>query len=333
MKMQNNKTKIATTILGTLAIALVLLSPMTVLPNISAQPQGEIREPAQAIQFQEHITEQIKLHRGWVGVLSWNATGATIHYLGPANKNPYHRGVEAGTCSPPCQQAAAQITPTSYPNGGSNTQPAEIDSSFTAKASTNSYTDLLMDLNGWDGSGSDWLQSVLLYNIAGEGGLSSNTWYAEMDAHDSSGNEESGYPMSLSVTVNSQTDSFAEHLYELGSGCYEAAVDDSSSSNGYTFSECFTNDNASYFQLTYKNPNGYADSGPMTEDSSTDNTQTYHWGSIVYNIGLRNTVLGTQYTSVNGWTSNNGASGDATGYGTTPTISTSNTPAKVTMSY
>lgn len=330
MKIQNNRAKIA--IAGTIVLGLVLLSPTTILPSISAE---NLTKPTQAIQIHNQITSQIKLHKGWVGVMSWNATGATLHYLGPADKNPYHRGVEAAPCSGPlyCQQASGQITPTSYPNGGSNTQPAEIDSSFTAQASSNSHVDMLMNLNGWDGSGSDWLQSVLVYDKAGLGGLTPNTWYAEMDAHDSSGNDESGYPMSLTVSVNSQTDSFAEHLYELGSGCYEAEVDDNSSGNGYSFSECFSNDNTSYFQLTYKNPSGWADSGPMTEDVSNDDMNTYHWGSIVYNIGLRNTVLGTQYTSVNGWTSNSGSSGDVLGYGSALTISTGNSPAKVTMSY
>lgn len=97
MKIQNKKTK-TTIIISALAIGLVLLSPTTVLPSISAQTPIK---PSQAMQFEQQIAEQIKIHRGWVGVMSWDSTGATIHYLGPAAKNPYHRGVEASVCNPP----------------------------------------------------------------------------------------------------------------------------------------------------------------------------------------------------------------------------------------
>ncbi|MDE1767648.1 MAG: hypothetical protein KGI27_15450, partial [Thaumarchaeota archaeon] len=42
MKIQNNKTKTATTIIGALVIGFILMSPQIIIPNINAELQNTI---------------------------------------------------------------------------------------------------------------------------------------------------------------------------------------------------------------------------------------------------------------------------------------------------
>lgn len=315
--------------------------------------------------LQQSISEQLRSHRGdWVGMTECDQNNCHMVYLGPKHSNPYSHGVNTLPPKPakttmdstlagpttvltlPSQNAAAQIQPTSYPDGGANTTPAEIVQTFTAKASSNNNVDFLMNLNAWTGSDTHWIQASLFYDKADLTGTGV-TWYAEMDSHDDEGNDDfAGDPPVLAVTTNSQTDGFAERLYALGDvdptndlGCYEASISDTSNGHAYSFSECYSDDNDNNMLLTSEivSTGQYADSGSMSEDIATDSTSVYYWGSEQYNLGFYNDVYGTEYTSVNAWTSNNGSDGDlsavscsdSTHFHITPGLS----PAQDTMVY
>jgi hypothetical protein len=280
--------------------------------------------------LEQTMLKQLNLHRGsWVGMTECDQNRCHIVYLGPEKSNPHTHGINTvpklakpiPDAKDPNQNAAAQIQPTSYPDGSPNyNTPAETEQDFTAQASSNSHVDYLMVLNGWTGSNTHWIQSVLFYDEADETGTGVG-WYAEMDSWSDEGVDDYSpvAPPTLSVTTSSQSDNFAEKLFALGNldsaddGCYEAAIDDTSNSHGYSFSKCYTDDTAANMQLTSKEIGSgstaqAADAGSMSEDEATDSTSVYYWGSEQYNLGFYNSIGGTEYTSVNGWTSTNGGS-------------------------
>ena len=80
------------------------------------------------------------------------------------------------------------------------------------------------------------------------------------------------------------------------------------------------------------------DSGSMTEEQDTDDTSTYYWSTsqsdITYTLGFYDSLAGTEYTTVNGWTSYyNGNSGDITSLHCTGNLSISESSNQDTMKY
>lgn len=93
---KNQKIKTTATILGTVIIGLMMLSPTTVLPNVSGisgrlsmAPFDDPRVPLQASVLEEQVQEQLKSHPGWIGFVSWNKTSAKIDYIGPPGSSPF----------------------------------------------------------------------------------------------------------------------------------------------------------------------------------------------------------------------------------------------------
>lgn len=97
MKIQNNKTRTTLVIMISIVLVFMILSPTTVLPNVKGfsspvskiAPFNDPRVPLEASVLQEKISEEVKLHPGWIGMLSWNKTNAKIDYLGPSELSPF----------------------------------------------------------------------------------------------------------------------------------------------------------------------------------------------------------------------------------------------------
>src|SRR5438093_9919721 len=73
--------------------AVSVLSIVMVMSNVAGAEPVKYHEhpelPTYALTQQQKIDEQTDLHPDWVGILTWNATGAKIVYLGPSSSNPF----------------------------------------------------------------------------------------------------------------------------------------------------------------------------------------------------------------------------------------------------
>lgn len=89
-KISDKKSTTTTTIMASLIIGLIMLSPITILPNAKAQqiPQ-EPQLPAAATELKNYMHQQLAQHPGWVGMMTWDSDSESLSYLGPGDKNPY----------------------------------------------------------------------------------------------------------------------------------------------------------------------------------------------------------------------------------------------------
>jgi hypothetical protein len=59
MTFKNNKTRITTAIIASLMVGLVMLSPMTILPNVNAISIGNTQKPADIIYIEQHLPKPL----------------------------------------------------------------------------------------------------------------------------------------------------------------------------------------------------------------------------------------------------------------------------------
>lgn len=315
MKIQNTKTKIVTTTMASMMIGLMMLSPMTVLPNVSAQTQtAHYGLPSiklspdvsdQVIHMQQRISEQIHLHPTWIGLFSGNSNGVTIQYLGPADKNPYYIGNIPGSGPrlhlSPTNNPQAQAGPASY-GSSSYTTAYAIQQDFDNIASSNSNVDFLQVLNTLNVGSTHWIQNGFaddVNNLSGKG----VGYYSIFDSYPTNGgNEDTGFPVVDSITVNSATDLIVQNDYANNDGTYTMYSTDNANSN-YNGLIVGYSDSGAYMNLGYVSSSGNLyDSGSMSEEESKTNS-TQSWGTQTYYLAYWNCSGCSQInTSNNPWT-------------------------------
>ena len=312
-----NKTKTATTIISALVIGLVLLSPTTIIPQVSAQtshfglPSIKLSSDVsnQVIQMQQYVSNQIHLHPTWIGLFSGNSSGVTIQYLGPADKNPYYLGNIVGTSKgsgaqlrlSPTNNPTAQAGPASY-GSSSYTTAYEIQQDFHNISSSNSNVDFIQVLNALNVDSTHWMQSGFtddVNNLTGKG----VGYYAVYDSYHVNSGEDGGFPVYDSITVSSATDLIVQNDYANGDGTYTMYTTDNANGH-FTGLIVGYSDSGANMKLGHVTENsGFVDiSGSMSEEESKTST-TWSWGTQTYYLAYWNCSGCTELTTTNNpWT-------------------------------
>lgn len=316
---KNNKTKTVTAIMTSLVIGLMMLSPMTILPNVNAQTQQphyglppiklSTEASQQIMKTQQYVSEQIHLHPGWVSLFSGDLNGITIKYLGPADKNPYYIANlhEISTKSgdqlvlSPSNNPQAQAGPASY-GSSSYTTAYEIQQTFNNIDSTNSNVDFMQVLNAFNVGTTHWMQNGFTDDVDDLTGNGAG-YYAVYDSYTIGGGHDAGFPVYDSLSVSSSTDDIAENDYANDDGTYTMYTTDTANSN-YQGLQVGYSDTGAYMNLGYTtdSSNYTYVSGSMSEEESGTGS-TWSWGTQTYYLAYWDCSGCSEITTVNNpWT-------------------------------
>lgn len=338
----------------------------------TANAEQDTDLPAHAAAVEQQIREKLNTNTKWTAILSWDKDRATIAYLGPEDKNPWvskvgHSPVPRTPVSPPqaafgslpigpesiayaqdysryyyvddepqYQNAALQKGPTSY-GSGSYTTMYKIEQQFTLTnmASTNSNVDLLISVNGFSSNSKHWLQGSVYYDKANYNGQGAK-WYAQLDSHNTlTGSEEmngGAGPTYYPLTTSGSSDTVVERLYFYtydanGKSCYKTTIDDITAGTGVGIYWCTPDDTGNHLRLGRITTVGVMQAGSMMEDIAKTTSDVYKWGSKNLYLKFYQTSSSSANTQANGWNQD-----DKHTVSGTVSISTQNSPARVTMS-
>lgn len=321
--MTSYKTKSIPVIITSAIIALMLFSPTTVIPNVSAANAPGVPDsvpadtaPILAAALQK-VQTQIHDHPGWIGIVNWKGKTVTTAYVGDPLNSPYynphmrglglHKQASPSTASPltvSCSNTLQQQgEPTSFTDSGTTyTTAYHIQQHFNAIKSTNAHVDLLQTLNTLNYNKGKWMQDSIFYDATD----CTNTgagWYENWDSYDTGTNgETAGYPQDASIATSSN-DVIYEDAYAQGNGNYEQCVTDvtPSPATGSCINISYSGDNANNFSLGQKTNFYTYDTGTMMEELS-DNSSTWNWNSnSKYIYRFQSSSSGTPITTCNGW--------------------------------
>lgn len=312
--------------MASLVIGFMLLSPTAILPEINAQTIGNVNSlsiPTHAIATQNFISQQLKIHPGWVGMMRWDSNSTSIDYLGPADSNPFKIKATPLTEMSVSVPQNVEIAPKGD-RAGSTTEYKEV-SDFTNVQSSTGSVDIFQVLNAIDDSKKHWIQAGLIWDVAHIFGTTTN-WKFLLDSFTQSGsscNHDGSYPLLATLTV-SAGDSMEEYIYADQStvGLYGVGITDVTKNNGYLTSISYSGETNKVINL---DQTSCFPSGPQVEEHdkmNMSNTSTY--SPITFTEGYYDTSTSTKTTSVTGWESSIGCGA---------TVSTSNSPATATFTH
>jgi hypothetical protein len=277
-----------------------------------------------AEQAQHKIDEQLSLHSGWVGFLSWNSNNATILYLGPAELNPYsvkhirlnHHMINASSNTGsgeaennplpdrPVNERDAILSDTT----SGSTAEFEEDANYNLKASDDPLINFDTWLNAINSNHQYFLQVTPFYDERSVWGPTP-AWRMDYDVVvESTCLDYSGYP-SVSAPISAFNPSDPVKAYIRANtntaGEYTMGVFDNLSLIGQSSSFTLPNDNGHNINLGHDQMNsfpncGYA-SGAQVEEDSDGSGETWNFGSMSYTYGFYDTSTSSQTTSVNGF--------------------------------
>ncbi|MGH2611985.1 MAG: hypothetical protein ACRDFB_02920 [Rhabdochlamydiaceae bacterium] len=325
MKIQNNKTRIRTTIVTAIVmIVLLMSSPMTLLPLSSADstvptsnvPPGLSPTAAKNLQIaSQKVSDQMKGHSGWIGIIKYNGDKMDILYVGDPAKSPYqkpgmHRATSgvhpliAGTC--PNSILQQQGEPTSFTDSGvSRTTAYHIQQKYNSIQSGSTSSDLLQTLNALNDNSHEWMQVSSFYDKASCTGTGAG-WYYNLDTYDTTQipPSENGNPQAVSFT-GASNDVIYEDVYANSGTDYQLCVTDvsQSPSTGGCFTKTYSGDSYSNLNLGTTCSVQACDTGTMMEEISSSTTTTpWSWATwSQYTMKFQYTSNSNLITTCNGW--------------------------------
>ena len=332
-KINIKKSATATTIMASLIIGLIMLSPMTVIPSVKAQPTAqEAQLPPAATELRTYMHQQLAQHPGWVGMMTWNSTGTSLNYLGPGDKNPYKVEATPLTVLSPTVPENVEKAPTSDRTGGATTEYKEIQD-FTSKQSNVAGVDLFHVFNALNSDKTSWLQTGLVYDIANIYGTP-NVWREITDHFTTSpcAHDDANYPIRSPTLAFANGDSIEHAIYdEPGlAGHYNLGVTDITKNSGYLLGISIAGDTGNVINLNRTTclsgaNTFFYDSGPQVEEHDANNlSHTYNFGSIAFTQGYFDTTTSAKTTSVIGWEPTHGCGAS---------VATVNSPASATFTF
>ncbi|MDE2588657.1 MAG: hypothetical protein KGL95_03185 [Patescibacteria group bacterium] len=298
IRQMKNLTK-TTTIIGTLVIGLIMLSPMTVLPNVNAQQNknSEPQLPPAAAELESTLAQQIHIHPGWIYMMSWDSQTATVNYLGPADSNPY----KAKMYMQPTSTLAKGIGIKQDSTSGSTAEYKEVSDFKSIASNTNS--NLLQIVNAMNSNSQHWLQAGLFYDNGQIYG--SPAWRMQYDSIQTGGCFTGDFnSVSVPQTVNAG-DNMEEFIKADGTqpGVYSMGENDLSNNHGTVFGFSESNDSGKTINLgdIVVGSCNYS-SGPMEEEQSAAFFPTnFNWGSQAFTMGFYDTPTSGKTTNITGW--------------------------------
>lgn len=321
-----------------IVLGLMLLSPMMTASVKATAPEATIDSqiPAHAAKVHDEITNQLKTHPDWIGMMKWDQNGATIEYLGPQDSNKFK--------APDSIKSQLQLSPAGPINTGraptkdttaSGTAIYKEVSDFTTKASTTTGVNLFQILNALSSDKSHWIQGGVFYDKAGL--LGTPSWRFDIDSWATTTaancNEDSGVPVISSALNMAAGDSVEEYIYQQSGspGQYNIGITDITKNNGYVISKTYSGDSGSTInlgQVTCTDSGGaqyvYASGPEVEEHDSAAASHTYNFSTIAYTEGYYDTSTSSKTTSVTGWQST---------WGCGATNSATNSPASITFTF
>lgn len=331
-KINFTKSATATTIMTSLIIGLIMLSPMTVLPNVKAQQTNqEAQLPVAATELKNYMHQQLAQHPGWVGMMRWDSDSVSLDYLGSADKNPYRVEATPLTSLSPTVPVNVEKAATSDRTGGATSEWKEVQN-FNSKQSNVAGVDLYHVFNALNSANTSWLQTGLVNDTANIYGTP-NVWREITDRWNTSPcAENSGYPIASPTLAFSNGDSIQQYINaESGlAGHYNLGVTDITKNKGYVLGITITGDTGNVINLnrttcTSGGSTFFYDSGPEVEEHDINSlSHTYNFGSIAFTQGYYDTPTSAIDTSVIGWQPTHGCGAS---------VATVDSPAKVTFTF
>lgn len=327
-----------TKIIAILAITIGLAFP-SIGPHISyaqTAPSAEASGlPPHVVTAINYMHQQISLHPGWVGMISWNATSAKFDYLGPASSNPFKVNQaghpptgQQGGAPPPAASTllSTGVSPTQDTTSGSTSEFKEIQD-FKSNAS-NTNTDQYQILNAMSSGNNHWFQVGLTYDNGDVIGASPS-WRAAYNSWTVS-NCGNDFSTASVAQTESTGDSIEAYIMADASqaGHYTMGITDVTKNNGALTGFSVTGDSGHSINLGQQADGTTCiyPSGPMEEEISGAIFPTkYNFGHEPFTMGFYDTSTSGKTTSVNGWNAATGSSCIST--------STQNNPAKATFTY
>lgn len=293
--------KITATMLMVFAIIVPIASPHITYATGANETNSFM--PTHAEKLRESLSQQISQHPGWVYMMSWNATGTHVDYLGPANSNPYR--VHGIFMQPTGVLNGGTGIVSDRTNGGTS-EWKEI-STYTNQALSSTNTDLFQVLNAMNSDSAHWLQVGVVYDNAQLIGTTGVGWKVTIDSFSTSSCSGTGewFVASPIQTYMQSGHSMQSYLYadQSQAGHYVAGVTDTNASNGYVYGFGITGDSGSTINLGQIDTGiCHMSSGPEQEeqsDGSTTNPTKYN--NEAYTMGFYDTPTSSKTTSVQNW--------------------------------
>ncbi|SMH72650.1 hypothetical protein [Candidatus Nitrosotalea okcheonensis] len=319
-------------------VVVSVLSIVMVMSNVAyASPMkfhAHPELPSYALTQQEKIDEQTDLHPDWLGMLSWNSTGAKIDYLGPASSNPFKIDRSHWHHSPPISNMTksnmslyntkSTISPLTitkpinvydsiywhYYLGGNSIY--KIDESYSALASTTSGTDLYHWLDAKNSNTNYWLQTGAVYDKADFFG-SSPQWYVDFDQWSTTGScsEVSGFPFQSThaFTTNQALDGYIR-ADSSTAGKYYMGVLQSGSGASTTFTISGDTGHSIDVGFTSSCSKDFPSGSQVEEESNSGNT--FYYGTMTYDYTFYDTSTSSSNTYVYSYNGKGGSGGNVT---------------------
>lgn len=287
----NDKKSATATIMASLIIGLIMLSPMTVLPSVKAQPTAqEAQLPPAATELRTYMHQQLAQHPGWVGMMTWDSDSVSLSYLGPGDKNPYKVEATPLTTLSSAVPENVEKAPTSDRTGGATSEWKEIQD-FTSKQSNVAGVDLFHVFNALNSANNNWLQTGLVNDTANIYGTA-NVWREVTDRWTTSpcSHDDVNYPIKSPTLAFAKGDSIEHAIYaESGlAGHYNLGVTDITKNKGYLLGITITGDTGNVINLNRTtclsgSTTFFYDSGPQVEEHDVNNlSHTYNFASIAF---------------------------------------------------
>lgn len=263
--------------------------------------------PTHAANLERSLSQQIHGHTGWIYLMSWNSTSATVDYVGPAESNPYKAKlymtptVSAGplTASTTINKGVGIVKDTSAP--GTAIYKEVMD--FNSKAS-NTNSNLLQIVNAMNSNNQHWIQAGLFYDNAGLYG--SPAWRMQYDSIQTGGCFTGDFNSVSAPQTVSTGDSIESFIRADGTqaGVYAMGETDLSNNHGTVFGFSEMSDTGTTINLGQQPDVGacHYSSGPEEEEQSASIFPVaYNWGSQLFTFGFYDTPTSGKTVSVTGW--------------------------------
>lgn len=323
--MKTNKTQPITAIVGIAMMALMISSPMTILPNVNAQNQSSSLSeviPVHAKATLDQIREQVNLHKGWIGMMSWDGNSVSIDYVGPMESNPYKNTNPGLRLDPNPQVNDADAI--KKDTTSSSTAIFKEVGTVTAKKSTDTTVNLFNVLNAMSSNNNRWIQVGLFYN--NYLGTVTNAWHLDYTSIDTSTDANTFSPVvspALTMSTGDTVKLFINADTTFG-GQYTMGENDVTNNHGASYTFSLSSDTGHTINLGEVVVSGrYYPSGPQMEEHASG-SNIYKWGTQVYTFDFYDTSTSSSTTSVTGWNGQEGNFG---------TVSTTNSPSSATFTY
>ncbi len=323
--MKTQKTVPITAIFGIIVIGLIISSPMTIIPSVNAQskstPLSDVI-PSHAKATLDQIREQVNLHSGWVGMMSWDGNSVSIDYLGPMESNPYKNTSHDLRLDPSPQVNDADAI--KKDTTASGTAIFKEVGTVTALKSSDTTVNLFNVLNAMSSDNNRWIQVGLFYN--NYLGTVTNAWHLDYNSIETSNGANTFSPVvspALTMSTGDTVKLFINADTTFG-GQYTMGENDITNNHGASYTFSLSGDTGHTINLGEVVVSGsYYPSGPQMEEHASG-TNIYKWNTQAFTFDFYDTSTSSSTTSVTGWNGQEGSSG---------TVSTTNSPASATFTY